>query len=111
MNETKTNWTRPEFKAYLMLYAANANFFESKDETDLVHKIVSDDDYKMIHRELEKDNDYQSIQKILYNVDKFNYSKDELNQLVADIKTLFDADGEFDLQEENMLRALKKLVI
>jgi hypothetical protein len=91
-----------------MLYAANANFFESKDETDIVHKIVSDGEYKMIHRELEKD--YQSIQKMLYNIEKFNYSKNELNQLVVDIKTLFDTDGEFDLQEENMLHALKKLV-
>ncbi|MFT6982158.1 MAG: hypothetical protein ACJAUD_000925 [Crocinitomicaceae bacterium] len=110
MTEIKTNWTRPEFKAYLMLYAASANFFESKDETDLVHKIVSDADYKMIHRELEKDNDYQSIQKILYNIEKFNYSKGQLHELMADIKTLFYADGEFDIQEENMLRALKKLI-
>jgi hypothetical protein len=58
-----------------MLYAANANFFELKDETDLIHKIASDADYKMIHRKLEKDTDYQRIQKILYNIEKFNYSK------------------------------------
>ena len=58
-----------------MPYAANANFFESKDETDLIHKITSAADYEMIHRELEKDNYYQRIQKILYNIEKFNYSK------------------------------------
>ena len=110
MNEIKTNWTRPEFKAYLMFYAANANYSESEDETDMIHKIVSDDAYKLIHREFEKDNDYQSIQKILHNIEKFNYSKDELDQLVSDIKALFDVDGQFDLLESNMLRALKKLV-
>ncbi len=110
MSEIQTNWTRPEFKAYLMLYAANANYFESEDELDIIHKLVSNDAYKGIHKELDKDNDYQSIQKILYNLEKFNYSKDELDQLVVDIKALFDADGEFDVLESNMLLALKKLV-
>lgn len=47
-------WTQPEFKAYLVFNPANANFFESKDETDIVQKIVSTTNYEMIHRELEK---------------------------------------------------------
>ena len=110
MNEAQTNWTRPEFKAYLMLYAANANFFESEDELEIIHKIVSNKEYKSIHKELEKDNDYQSIQKILFNVEKFNYSKNELDELVSDINSLFNADGEFDILESNMLLALKKLI-
>jgi len=109
MSEITTNWTRPEFKAYLMMYAANANFFESEDEKEIIHGLVTNKEYRLIHREFEKDNDYQSIQKILHNIDKFNYSKDELDTLVNDIKALFDADGEFDIQESNMLLALKKL--
>jgi hypothetical protein len=27
-----TVWTREEFKAYLLLYAANANYFETEEE-------------------------------------------------------------------------------
>ena len=110
MKEITTEWTRPEFKAYLMMYAANANYFESEDELEIIHKFVSNDAYKLIHREFEKDNDYQSIQKIIFNLEKFEYSKDELNELVDDIKALFNADGEFDLLESNMLLALKKLL-
>lgn len=110
MKEITTEWTRPEFKAYLMIYAANANYFESDDELDIIHKLVANDEYKMIHREFEKDNDYQSIQKILFNIEKFKYSKNELDELVNDIKTLFNADGEFDLLESNILLALKKLL-
>ncbi|MCR9174112.1 MAG: hypothetical protein NXI10_16550 [bacterium] len=110
MSEITTNWTRKEFKAYLMMYAANANFFESEEEKELIHQIVSDATYKEIHREFDGDNDYQSIQKILYNIDKFDYSKKDLSKLMADIQRVFNADGKVDTLERNMLLALKHLV-
>ena len=72
--------------------------------------MVSHEDYVKVHRELAKDNDYQSIQKILHTLDRFNYTKDELNHLVEDIQQLFNADGEYDIMESNMLLALKKFL-
>ncbi|XOV67676.1 MAG: hypothetical protein ACFHU9_00630 [Fluviicola sp.] len=110
MSEVKTDWSKKEFKAYLMMYAANANFFESEEEKELIQGIVSDKTYKEIHRELDGDNDYQSIQKILHNIDKFNYKNEGINNLLADIKAVFNADGKVDTLEANMLRALKHLL-
>lgn len=110
MSEITTNWTKEEFKAYLLLYAAHADFIESEEEQELIRELVPVSSYKAIHKELEHDNDYQSIQKILHNVEKFNYSRDDLNQLMKDINTVFNADGAIDLQEENMLLALKRLL-
>jgi len=107
MEKVKTDWTKKEFKAYVMLYAANANFFESEEEKAIVRGLVSEDTYKEIHREFEQDNDYQSIQKILHNIEKFEYKEE---QLVSDIQKVFNADGEVDLLEQNMLRALKHLI-
>lgn len=106
----ETNWTRSEFKGYLLSYAANANYFESEEEKEMIKKMVSHDDYVKIHRELAKDNDYQSIQKIIHTLERFNYSKAELENLVGDINALMNADGEYDLLEENMLLALKKFL-
>ncbi len=106
----ETDWTRQEFKAYLLSYAANANYFESEEEKELILEMVSSDVYKKVHRELANDNDYQSIQKILHNIEKYNYSKDELHHLVEDIENLFNSDGKYDLLEGNMLRALSKLI-
>ena len=110
MSEIKTDWTRPEFNAYLLSYVAQANYFESEEEKEVILSIVSNDEYKKIHRELAKDNDYQSIQKILYNIEKFNYSKDEIHLLIEDIQKLFLADGEVDLLESNFLLALKRIL-
>jgi uncharacterized protein YpuA (DUF1002 family) len=106
----ETNWTKSEFKAYLLSYAANANYFESEEEKEIIQKMVSHDDYIKVHRELSKDNDYQSIQKILHTLDRFNYTKDELHHLVDDINSVFNADGEHDVLEDNMLLTLKKFL-
>lgn len=110
MSEITTDWSRQEFKAYLLSYAANSNYFEAEEEADMIHNIVSDSAYKRIHKELAKDNDYQSLQKIMYNLDKFNYSKEEIHVLVEDIQKLFLADGEIDLLESNFFHALKRLI-
>lgn len=107
---TETNWTKEEFKAYLLSYAASADYFESKEEKATILSYVSKDIYKKVHLELKGDNDYQSIQKILFTLDKYNYSKDDLNVLFEDIKTLFEADGKFDVLEENMMHALRRLI-
>jgi hypothetical protein len=109
MAEITTDWTKEEFKAYLLSYVANANFFESEEEEEIIHSLVSDDTYKKIHKELAKDNDYQSIQKIYHNLEKFNYSKDEMHVLMDDIKEMFAADGEIDDIEQTFLVALKRI--
>jgi hypothetical protein len=105
-----TDWTKEEFKAYLLWYAANANYFESEEEKEKILLMVDENTYRRIHRELDHDNDYQSIQKILHNVEKFQYSKDDLDALIADINRVFDANGEHDLLEDELLMALKRLL-
>lgn len=110
MKEITTDWTRAEFKAYLLSYAAQSNYFESEEEEELIRTVVNDEAYRRIHKELSKDNDYQSVQKILHNLEKFEYSKEEIHKLVEDTQKLFLADGEIDLLESNFYLALKRLV-
>lgn len=106
----ETDWTKAEFKAYLLSYAARCNFFESEEEKELILSYVNRDQYKMIHKELEKDNDYQSLQKIMFNLEKFDYSKDDLKGLMKEIKAFLKADGGFDAEEEGLLIGLKRLL-
>jgi hypothetical protein len=107
----ETNWTRAEFKAYLLAYCAASDYIETDEQKDFIHNLVSDETYKSVHRELSHDNDYQSIQKIQSNLEKFNYSKNDVEILLKDVKNLFLADGQIDVLEENMFRALKKILL
>lgn len=107
----ETNWTKAEFKAYLLAYCAQSDFIETQEEKDFILDLVSSEAYKSVHLDLAKDNDYQSIQKIQDHLEKFNYSKNEIDVLFSDVKELFLADGTIDIMEENLFRALKKLIL
>jgi len=106
----ETDWTKKEFKAYLLLYAAQADFNISPEEKEIILSKIDRKTYKKIMKELKADNDYQSIQKIQENIEKHNYSHKFLENLLNDIKEVFFADGSFDILERNMLMFLNKIL-
>jgi hypothetical protein len=110
MDEFKTNWSRQELTAYILMYCAQANFIETKPEKEYIKAKVGEDKYKKVHREFDQDNDYQRIQKIEHTIDRFDYSKQEIDRLFGDIKKLFLSDGYIDNLEENIYRGLKHLL-
>lgn len=110
MNEHTTTWTPQELKAYMLLYCAHADFVVSEEEKEFIKSKVNDEAYKRIRSEFDKDNDYQRIQKIDHTIDRLNFSREEIDNLFESIKSLFLADGEFDLLEENIYRGLKHLL-
>ncbi|RFN60176.1 hypothetical protein [Marixanthomonas ophiurae] len=110
MESITTNWTREELKAYILLYCAHADFIETKEEVDYIKSKVSNVDYKKIHNEFEKDSDYESIQKIEYTIEKYNYTKKEIDSLFKRIKELFYIDDEFTAAEQSIFIGLKHLL-
>jgi len=104
------NWTKNEFIAYILLYAANSDFTESNEERNVIISKVDMNEFQKIHEEFDNDNDYQSIQKIIHGLEAHNYSKEEISELLIDLKMMFFADGEFDTQEQNMFLLLKKIL-
>lgn len=110
MEEIKTNWSREELKAYILLYCAHANFIETKSEKDYIKSKVGEDKYRKIHREFDDDNDYQKIQKIQNTVKRYDYSKAEIDKLFINIKRMFLAEGSMDILEENIYRGLQHLL-
>jgi hypothetical protein len=83
---------------------------ETNKEKNIIISKVDMNTFQKIHNEFDKDNDYQSIQKIISGLKEHNYSKMDIDLLFADIKGLFFADGEFDPLEKNMFRLLKKIL-
>ena len=110
MEEFKTDWTREELKAYILLYCANANFIETQEEKEFIKSKVGEEKYMKVHKEFDKDNDYQRIQKIQSSVERFNYSKHEIDILFMNIKKMFLTDGSMDILEENIYRGLQHLL-
>ncbi|MBT8325973.1 MAG: hypothetical protein KJO96_11800 [Winogradskyella sp.] len=103
------NWTKDELVAYISLYAANSNLIESNKERDVILSKVDMTTFQKVYSEFQDDNDYQSIQKIIKSLEQHNYTKDDIQALLAEIKLLFYADSEFDTMEQNMMLFLKKI--
>ncbi len=107
----ETNWTKDELKAYLFLFAAHANFEESKAELNFIKTRVGAKNLAHIHDEFDKDNDYQRIQKIEATIERYAYEKEDIENLLLDVKALFIADGELDILEESLFLGLRHLLL
>ncbi|MEZ4797878.1 MAG: hypothetical protein R2785_12010 [Flavobacteriaceae bacterium] len=106
----KPHWTKEELVAYILLYTAHSNFDEANTEKNVIISKVDMQTFQKIHDEFDKDNDYQSLQKIIKGVEEHNYNNDDLQSLFIDIKALFLSDGEYDVLERNVFMYLKKIL-
>jgi len=110
MNTYTTTWNKQELSAYLLLYCANADFIETNKEIDFIRSKVDLLYFKPIHDEFEKDNDYQSIQKIQSTLNRLNFEKAQKDELIEEIKDLFLADGDYNQLELTLFIGLKKIL-
>ena len=104
------NWTKKEFKAYVLLYAAQSNYIETEEESNYILSKVSEDVFNGIHTEIVHDNDFQSMEKIKNYLTENNYSEEDKEELLKDIKNVFFADGSVDVLEKNVFLFLKKFL-
>ncbi|WP_179344938.1 hypothetical protein [Winogradskyella ursingii] len=103
------DWTRDELVAYILLFAANSDFKENNKERNVILSKVDMETFQEIHNEFDNDNDYQGIKKIMTSLEQHNYTDEDIEILLADIKVLFFSDKEFNIMERNMLKCLKRL--
>ena len=108
MKKTNINWTKEELKIYILIYCSNADFSESKLEIDYIKSKIQTNNFEKIHNEFEKDNDYQSIQKIQSSIKEHHYENDE--SLLREIMELFLIDDRFDILEQNLYMGLKHIL-
>ncbi|SDR91348.1 hypothetical protein SAMN05216503_1372 [Polaribacter sp. KT25b] len=106
----KLDWTRKEFEAYVLLYAAHCNFFESKEEQDYIFSKVDKKTFHRIHTEVVVDSDETNLDKIQQYLSENNLHQEEKEALIRDIKNVFFADGSVDVIEKNVFSILKKII-
>ena len=105
-----SNWTKEELVAYILLYAAHCNLDIDNHEKNVIISKVDMNTFQKVHDEFDKDNDYQSLQKIISALEEKHYSKVEIDVLFNDIKALFLSDGTYDAMELNLFSYLKKIL-
>jgi hypothetical protein len=110
MNENILNWNSHEFKVYLLLYVANADFELKAEEKQIILSKATKTEYQYIHEVFEKDSDFERIETILSYKEKFFPTEQDTEMLIKEIAELLNADGEYNLYERNFFRMLQKIL-
>ena len=109
MNED-LNWTKEEFKAFLLLYAAQTNFIETQEEVEFIESRFSSEIINKIRKEMNKLNDYQKSELIINQIKTKEYLQSDLDNMLIEIKELYKSDGVFDSLEQSIFSMLEKLL-
>lgn len=110
MAKQKSSWTYKEFLAYLLLYAANADFVVTEEEKEMLFSRIYTQEYEIIHKDFENENDYTRLQTIISFREK--YYKDEVSRekLLKDLKDMFLADQKYNSVEKAIFMGLRKIL-
>ena len=109
MEDIKLSWTKDVFLAYLLIYAAQINQIETEEEKEFIESRFDSKILKKVYKEIDSDNDYQRIQKVMVYTYQENYLSQDLDNLLKEIKELLICDGKFDVTEQALYHYLKKI--
>ena len=109
MEAVNSPWSYDQFKAYLLIMAAESNQVITTEEKDYIEAQFDSLLVKTVQKEINKDNDFQRIQKIMGYIEQNNLSKTDLDELLKEIQTLYQSDGKFDSVERGVFQFIEKL--
>ena len=109
MSEINPHFSKDEFHAYLLFYCANADFVEQEEEMEFIKSKTENEVFEKMHKQFQKDNDFQRIQKIERTLDALEYTKEQKELLLEEIQALFMSDGKFPILERNAYLGLKHI--
>jgi hypothetical protein len=99
-----------EYLAYLLLYAANADFEIEKEELEIIERSVSHDDYEKVRKAFEKATDAERLEVIMHYKKVYVNTLMSPDAVMAQLKEVFMADEEYPSVEKAVFIYLKKLL-
>ncbi|MEE9407447.1 MAG: hypothetical protein V3V28_05175 [Polaribacter sp.] len=105
------DWTKKEFEAYVLLYAAHCNHIEDIAEQKYIRTKVDEKTFHRIHTEVVVDSDELNLNKIQQYISENELNQEEKENLIREVKNVFFADGSVDFLEKKVFTILKKMLL
>jgi hypothetical protein len=83
------DWTKNEFLAYVLLYAAHCNDFEDSEELNFILSKIDDVTFHRIHTEVVVDSEDIKLKKIQQYILENKLSQSEKEGILKNIKEVF----------------------
>ncbi len=108
MNENISKWNSHEFKVYLLLHAAHADFELKEEEKQKILSKATKTEYQHVYKVFKEDTDFERMETILLFREQFFPTEKDTEKIIQEIFELLNADEEFTLNEKNFFRIFKK---
>lgn len=99
-----------DFTCFLLTYVAEANYRITEGEKEIILAHVSPEKYERIVTFINNRSDYECLQLIDYYRNEFLTDNEKRTALLAEMEALYQADEQHSVLEQNMIRALRKLI-
>ena len=111
MKYIRTNWSKDDLQVYLLLFCINANWSKRYKNKQYLINDLCINRHVNICREFENDNDYQGIQKILYSIERWKFSKEQSKDLFKGLKATLMSKTMAGVSQLALLSHIEKIVI
>ncbi len=106
----KNQMSRDQFRAFLLLYAANADMETKESEIDYIREVAQCKSFDEIKTLFAGCSDYECIQLVMSYREAYFPNPEAQAALLEEVTTLFEKDGRYSLLEVNTMKILKKLI-
>ncbi len=110
MKTKNDSWDKNELHTYILLLCANADSEVGDEEVALIKGKVDAEIFERIYKEFSADTEDVGLEKISRAVQMFEYSHAELQELRAEMETIYFADQEYTMMERNLDRILDNII-
>ena len=104
------NLSKEEFKVMAMLYAANIDGNIQSDELEVMLGKTDPDTYKKVNKLFGKMNDMQILECIEENKHLHLASEADKQQFMEDLRAIIEADEKVTVMENQICKALERLL-
>ena len=110
MNKEIIQLNISEYLAYILLYAANADFETDKEELDIIRETVSKEEFRRIKKAFDETSDNERLQVIMHYRDAYLSLLNDTSLVTNQFKSIFTADEKYSAVEKAVYIFLKKLL-
>lgn len=110
MELNPTTWTKDQYHAFLLICGAHSNFSVTDREHLYISTMLGEDNYRFAEAAWKACSDFQCLEILQAGRKIFYPSDHDKMQLESELKTLFAADHDYAILEENFMRYLHKVL-
>jgi uncharacterized tellurite resistance protein B-like protein len=110
MKDVINNWSKDDFKTFLLIHIANADLKISRKELQMIMSEIREEDFKRIEMVWSECNDFDCINIIRDLKNKHYPGEEGKEQLIDEMTKLAYADKQFSIYEQNFIRTIKRFL-